>query len=110
MAPQPLNEDSLLEGHVEPTNEAYAIAKISGIKMCQAFNYQYGTNFVTIIPASLFGPGDNFDPQSSHVIPALIKKIYYAKAHKKKFVVVWGDGSPTRGRLQQPPQIDRPTR
>jgi len=96
MAPQPLNEDSLLEGHVEPTNEAYAIAKISGIKMCQAFNYQYGTNFVTIIPASLFGPGDNFDLESSHVTPALIRKFHEAKISENPHLTLWGTGNSRR--------------
>lgn len=95
-APQPMNEDSLLTGKLEPTNEAYAIAKIAGMKMCEAYNRQYGTDFISIMPTNLYGPNDNYDLQSSHVIPALIRKFHEAKVAGLPSVEVWGSGKPTR--------------
>jgi len=95
-APQPMKEDYLLDGKLEPTNEPYAIAKIAGIKMCQAYNRQYGTNFISVMPTNLFGPHDNFDLQSSHVMPALIRKFVDARKAGDSRVIVWGTGSPRR--------------
>ncbi|MHA1221683.1 MAG: GDP-L-fucose synthase family protein [Candidatus Heimdallarchaeaceae archaeon] len=95
-AKQPIKEEYLLEGKLEPTNEPYAIAKIAGIKMCQAYNKQYSTNFISIMPTNLFGPNDNFDYQNSHVMASLIRKFYEAKKYHKPFVEVWGTGSPRR--------------
>jgi GDP-L-fucose synthase len=95
-APQPMKEEYLLTGLLEPTNEPYAIAKIAGIKMCDAYNRQYGTNFMSVMPTNLYGPGDNYDLQGSHVLPALIRKMHEAKLQKAKEVVVWGTGSPRR--------------
>lgn len=94
--PQPMQEDSLLTGKLEPTNEAYAIAKIAGMKMCEAYNRQYGTDFISIMPTNLYGPNDNFDLQSSHVLPALIRKFHEAKIKGSPVVEVWGTGKPTR--------------
>lgn len=96
LAPQPLKEDYLLTGLLEPTNEAYAVAKISVIKLCAAYNRQYGTNFISVMPANLYGPGDNYDPEKSHVMPALIRKFHEAKASRQDRVTLWGDGSPYR--------------
>jgi len=96
MAPQPIKEDYLLTGPLEPTNEWYAIAKIAGIKMCQAYRREYGFNAISLMPTNLYGPGDNFDLQSSHVLPALIRKIHEAKARGDKSVEIWGTGSPRR--------------
>jgi GDP-L-fucose synthase len=95
-APQPMKEDYLLDGKLEPTNESYAIAKIAGIKMCQAYNRQYGTNFISVMPTNLYGPHDNFDLQSSHVLPALIRKFVDARKAGASSVSVWGTGSPKR--------------
>ncbi len=95
-ARQPIKEESLLSGKLEPTNEAYAIAKIAGLKMCQHYNQQYGTCFIAVMPSNLYGPGDNFDPDRSHVLPALLRKIHQAKVEKQKEVVVWGSGTPRR--------------
>ncbi|MHB8727701.1 MAG: GDP-L-fucose synthase [Sulfuricaulis sp.] len=95
-APQPMKEEHLLTGLLEPTNEPYAIAKIAGIKMCGAYNRQYGTNFMSAMPTNLYGPGDNYDLQNSHVLPALIRKMHEAKVQGEKEVVVWGTGSPRR--------------
>lgn len=95
-APEPVGENSLLTGILEPTNEPYAIAKIAGIKMCQSYNRQYGTNFISVMPANLYGPGDNFDLQKSHVLPALIRKFYEAKINNQPEVVAWGTGKPRR--------------
>ena len=94
--PQPMKEEYLLSGYLESTNEPYAVAKIAGIKMCQAYNRQYGTNFISIMPTNLYGPNDNFDLESSHVLPALIRKFHEARVGKKKEVVVWGSGRPRR--------------
>ena len=94
--PQPMKEDYLLSGYLEPTNEPYAIAKIAGIKMCQAYNRQYGANFISVMPTNLYGPNDNFDMQNAHVLPALIRKFHEAKVAGQKEVVVWGTGSPRR--------------
>ena len=95
-APQPMKEEYLLTGLLEPTNEPYAIAKIAGIKMCDAYNRQYGTNFMSVMPTNLYGPGDNYDLNISHVLPALIRKMHEAKMQNAKDVVVWGTGSPKR--------------
>lgn len=94
--PQPMKEEYLLTAPLEPTNEPYAVAKIAGIKMCQAYNRQYGTNFISLIPASVYGPRDNFSPTDSHVIAALIRKFHYAKRKKKPSVAIWGTGLPRR--------------
>jgi len=96
MAPQPIKEDSLLTGPLEPTNEWYAIAKIAGIKMCQAYRREYGFNAISLMPTNLYGPGDNFDLQSSHVLPALIRKFHEAKLRNDKNVEIWGTGTPRR--------------
>ncbi len=95
-APQPMKEASLLTGELEPTNQPYAIAKIAGIELCQAYNRQYGTNFVSVMPTNLYGPGDNFDLRNSHVLPALIRKFHEAKEHLEPSVAVWGTGAPRR--------------
>ena len=95
-ADQPMKEEYLLDGKLEPTNEAYAIAKISGIKMCEHYNKQYGTNFISVMPTNLYGPNDNFDLETSHVMPALIRKFHEAKINDKEEVVVWGTGTPKR--------------
>ncbi|GAA4463696.1 GDP-L-fucose synthase [Nibrella saemangeumensis] len=96
MAPQPLKEDSLLTGLLEPTNEPYAIAKIAGIKLCEAYRSQYGSNFISVMPTNLYGPNDNYDLQNSHVLPALIRKFHEAKVNSQPYVEVWGTGSPRR--------------
>lgn len=96
MAPQPLKEDYLLTGILEHTNEPYAIAKIAGIKMCDAYRDQYGCNFISVMPTNLYGHNDNYHPQNSHVLPALIRKIHEAKANDEDQVTVWGSGSPMR--------------
>jgi GDP-L-fucose synthase len=95
-APQPIKEDALLTGPLEPTNEWYAIAKIAGIKLCQAYRKQYGRRYISVMPCNLYGPGDNFDPLTSHVLPALIRKFHEAKEEARREVVVWGTGSPLR--------------
>jgi GDP-L-fucose synthase len=96
LAPQPLTEDALLTGPLEPTNEPYAIAKITGIKLCDAYRHQYDCDFVSVMPTNLYGPNDNYDLQSSHVLPALIRKFHEAKKNGVKEVVMWGTGSPQR--------------
>ncbi|SEJ83184.1 GDP-L-fucose synthase [Dyadobacter sp. SG02] len=96
LAPQPLQEDSLLTGLLEPTNEPYAIAKIAGIKMCEAYRSQYGSNFISVMPTNLYGPNDNYDLNNSHVLPAMIRKFHEAKEDGKPFVELWGTGSPLR--------------
>jgi len=95
-APQPMREDYLLTGALEPTNEPYAVAKIAGIKMCQSYNRQHGTRYLAVMPTNLYGPGDNFDLENSHVLPALIRRFHDAKAQGTKAVVVWGTGTPRR--------------
>lgn len=95
-APQPIAEEGLLTGPLEPTNEWYAVAKIAGIKLCQAYRRQYGCNFISAMPCNLYGPGDNFDLDSSHVVPALMRKMHEAKAADSNEVVVWGTGTPRR--------------
>ena len=95
-AEQPIKEEDLLSGELEPTNEAYAIAKISGIKLCQAYYDEYGSNFISVMPTNLYGIGDNYHPENSHVLPALIRKIHEAKVNHKKSVVIWGTGKPRR--------------
>ncbi|OYV89217.1 MAG: GDP-fucose synthetase [Acidobacteria bacterium 21-70-11] len=94
--PQPMREESLLTGPLEPTNEPYAVAKIAGIKLCQAYRRQYGCDFISAMPTNLYGPGDNFDLSSSHVLPALIRKFHDAKTAGRFEVVVWGTGAPRR--------------
>ncbi|BAU48585.1 GDP-L-fucose synthase [Sulfurifustis variabilis] len=96
LAPQPLKEEYLLTGPLEPTNEPYAVAKIAGIKMCAAYNRQYGTDFFSVMPTNLYGPGDNYDLESSHVLPALIRKMHEAKARGDREVTIWGTGTPRR--------------
>lgn len=96
MCPQPIKEQYLLSGYLEPTNEAYALAKISGLKMCQFFKRQYGANFISCMPTNLYGSNDNFDLNSSHVMPALIRKFHEAKINNEDFVEVWGTGNPLR--------------
>ncbi|WP_298392564.1 GDP-L-fucose synthase [Flavobacterium sp.] len=96
LAPQPLKEDYLLTGLLEETNEPYAIAKISGIKMCDAYRYQYGCNFISVMPTNLYGFNDNYDLENSHVLPALIRKFHEAKINNSDNVVVWGTGTPLR--------------
>lgn len=95
-APQPIQEDYLMTGFLEPTNDAYAVAKIAGIKMCQAYNRQYGCNFISVMPPNLFGPGDNYDLNNAHVLPALIRKFHEAQLSNEKTVIVWGTGKPRR--------------
>lgn len=95
LSPQPIKEEYLLSGYLEPTNDAYSIAKIAGIKMCQSFNQQYGTNFISVMPTNLYGPNDNYDLITSHVFPALIRKFHEAKINNTD-VVVWGSGNPKR--------------
>jgi GDP-L-fucose synthase len=96
MAPQPLKEEYLLTGPLEPTNEPYAIAKIAGIKLCENYYRQYGCNFISVMPTNLYGPNDNFDLDNSHVLPALIRKLHDAKVHSAPSVELWGTGSPLR--------------
>lgn len=96
MAPQPMKEDSLLTGKLEPTNEPYAIAKIAGIKLCETYREQYGCNFISAMPTNLYGPNDNYDLQTSHVLPALLRKFHTAKMEEQETVECWGTGSPKR--------------
>src|SRR5690349_2721813 len=96
LAPQPLKEDYLLTGLLESTNEPYAIAKITGIKMCEAYRSQYGCNFISVMPTNLYGPNDNYDLNNSHVLPALIRKFHEAKINNKPSVEIWGTGKPRR--------------
>jgi len=96
LAPQPMPEDALLTGPLEPTNEWYAIAKIAGLKLCQAYMRQYGDNFISAMPTNLYGPGDNYAPEGSHVLPALIRKMHKAKVDNAPTVPIWGTGTPRR--------------
>ena len=96
MAPQPITEDALLTSSLESTNEAYALAKISGLKYCEYLNSQYGTDYISVMPAGLYGPNDNYHPEHSHVLPALIRRFHEAKVEGKESVTCWGDGSPLR--------------
>lgn len=96
MAPQPMKEEYLLTGPLEPTNDAYALAKISVIKLCNSYNKQYGTNYISVMPTNLYGPGDNYDLNNSHVLPAMLRKFHDAKESGTDKVVLWGDGSPFR--------------
>ncbi len=96
LAPQPMKEEYLLDGKLEPTNEPYAIAKIAGIEMAKSYNRQYGTNYISVMPTNLYGPNDNFDLQNSHVLPALIRKFVEAKQNNSPSVVLWGSGKPRR--------------
>lgn len=95
-AKQPMNEGQLLDGKLEPTNEPYAVAKIAGIVMCQSYNRQYGTNYISVMPTNLYGPGDNYHPENSHVLPALIRRFHEAKINALPEVVIWGTGKPLR--------------
>lgn len=94
--PQPIEESSLLTGTLEPTNRSYALAKIAGIELCWAFNRQYGTRYLAVMPTNLYGPGDNYDPYNSHVLPALIRKMHEAKQYGQEEIAVWGTGTPRR--------------
>ena len=96
LAPQPLHEDSLLSGYLESTNEAYAIAKIAGIKLCQAYHEQHGRRYISVMPTNLYGFGDNYHPQNSHVLPALLRRFHEAKENNLEEVIIWGTGSPLR--------------
>lgn len=96
LAPQPIKEEYLMTGHLEETNDAYAVAKIAGIEMCRAYHEQYGFQSVQVMPCNLFGPGDNFDPKTSHVLPALLRKVIEAKERGDKEIVMWGTGTPRR--------------
>jgi GDP-L-fucose synthase len=96
MAPQPLREDYLLTGPLEYTNEPYAIAKIAGLKMCEAFRDQYGCDFISVMPTNLYGPNDNYHPENSHVLPALLRKFHEAKVNEQPFITVWGTGNARR--------------
>ncbi|RSK36037.1 GDP-L-fucose synthase family protein [Hymenobacter metallilatus] len=96
LAPQPIREEYLLTGPLEPTNEPYAIAKIAGLKLCEAYRSQYGCNFISAMPTNLYGPGDNYDLQNSHVLPALLRKFHEAREQKKPEVEIWGTGTPRR--------------
>lgn len=96
LAEQPINEEFLLTGPLEPTNEPYAIAKIAGIKLCESYNRQYGTDYRSVMPTNLYGPGDNYHPENSHVIPALLRRFHEAKSTGAEKVVVWGSGTPRR--------------
>jgi len=96
LAPQPIPETALLSGQLEPTNEAYAIAKIAGIKLCQAYSREYGANFISAMPTNLYGPNDNFDLETSHVLAALIRKAHEAKNRNARELIVWGSGMPRR--------------
>ncbi|HEY2568262.1 MAG TPA: GDP-L-fucose synthase [Candidatus Udaeobacter sp.] len=96
LSPQPIPETALLSGPLESTNEAYAIAKIAGIKLCQAYSHQHGANFISVMPTNLYGPNDNFDLETSHVLAALLRKVHEAKARNDSKVIVWGSGSPRR--------------
>ncbi|SEW03039.1 GDP-L-fucose synthase [Chitinophaga arvensicola] len=96
LAPQPLKEEYLLTGPLEPTNEPYAIAKIAGIEMCDAYRAQYGSNFISVMPTNLYGPNDNYDLATSHVLPAMLRKMYEAKVKNQADVIIWGTGTPKR--------------
>lgn len=96
LAPQPMKEEYLLTGPLEPTNRPYALAKIAGIEMCWSYNRQYGTKFIAVMPTNLYGPGDNYHPENSHVIPALIRKFHEARVNSRPAVTVWGTGTPRR--------------
>jgi len=94
--PQPIKEEYLLSGKLEPTSEPYAVAKIAGIRMCQSYNRQYKTDYISVVPADVYGPGDDFDPKTSHVLPALLRKMHEAKIRNEQGIIVWGTGSPRR--------------
>ncbi|HSH88932.1 MAG TPA: GDP-L-fucose synthase [Ramlibacter sp.] len=96
LAPQPMSEDALLTGPLEPTNEPYAVAKIAGIKMCESYNRQYGTDYRSVMPTNLYGPGDNYHPENSHVVPAMLRRFHEAKLAGAPSVAVWGTGTPRR--------------
>jgi GDP-L-fucose synthase len=96
MAPQPLKEEYLLSGYLEPTNQPYAIAKIAGIEMCDSYRAQYGCNFISAMPTNLYGTNDNYHPENSHVLPALIRRFILAKKNNQPYVIIWGTGNPKR--------------
>ncbi len=106
LCPQPMKEEYLLSGELEPTNEAYALAKISGLRMCQYYNQQYGTNFISVMPTNLYGPNDNYDLENSHVLPAMMRKFHEAKENNLPSVEIWGTGSPTREFLHVDDMVD----
>ena len=106
LSPQPMKEEHLLTGLLEPTNEPYAIAKIAGIKMCESYNRQYGTQFVAVMPTNLYGPHDNFHPENSHVLPALVRRFHEAKEERMPEVTVWGTGFPKRELLYVDDMVD----
>ena len=95
-AKQPINENEILNGKLEKTNESYAVAKIAGLKMCEAYNQQYGVNYICLMPTNLYGPKDNYNLKTSHFFPALISKIYKAKKNNNKFISLWGNGTAKR--------------
>jgi GDP-L-fucose synthase len=105
-APQPLKEEYLLTGKLEPTNEPYAIAKIAAVKLCRYFNEQYGSNFISVMPTNLYGPNDNYDLESSHVLPALLRKFHEAKVYNRDAVTIWGSGKPLREFLHSDDMAD----
>jgi GDP-L-fucose synthase len=105
-SPQPMKEEYLLTGRVESTSEPYAIAKIAGIRMCQAYNAEYGTSFISVVPGDVYGPGDDFDLEKGHVLPSLIAKMHRAKIHNENSVVIWGTGSPRRETLYVDDLVD----
>ena len=96
LAPQPIREEYLMAGMLEPTNEPYAMAKIAGIKLCESYNRQYGTDYRSVMPTNLYGPGDNYHPENSHVIPALLRRFHHARVNGEAEVVIWGSGAPMR--------------
>ena len=96
MSPQPIKEEYLLSGYLEPTNQPYAIAKIAGIELCKSYRAQYGCNFISVMPTNLYGPNDNYHPENSHVLPALIRKVLIAKKKNEPYVTIWGTGTPKR--------------
>jgi len=106
LAEQPIKEQSLLTGKLEPTNEPYAIAKIAGIKLCESYNRQYGSDFRSVMPTNLYGPGDNYHPENSHVIPALIRRFHEAKVANVPLVTIWGTGKPRREFLYVDDMVD----
>ena len=104
--PQPMKEEHILSGYLEPTNEPFAVAKIAGLKMCESYNRQYGTDFITVIPTNLYGPNQKYEPMNSLVVPSLIQKFYQAKVDGEDAVVIWGSGRPARDCLYVDDLVD----